>query len=138
MNYQPLLSPALSRPETSERSLVLEVSELTKVYRRPDQNDNRFRKHRVLPIPGRNRGSPRAKWLRKIVFAENGSWSGTSHSRIDPSSQPHNIGTDSPVWLRLPATGSFPLVECQAECRVRLSSKERATTSPGAPESNDR
>jgi NitT/TauT family transport system ATP-binding protein len=33
MNCQPLLSPALSRSETSERSPVLEVSGLTKVYR---------------------------------------------------------------------------------------------------------
>jgi NitT/TauT family transport system ATP-binding protein len=33
MNGQPLLSPALSAPETSERPLVLEVSGLTKVYR---------------------------------------------------------------------------------------------------------
>jgi NitT/TauT family transport system ATP-binding protein len=32
MNYQPLLSPALSRPETSERPVVLQVSGLTKVY----------------------------------------------------------------------------------------------------------
>jgi NitT/TauT family transport system ATP-binding protein len=33
MNGQLLLSPALSRSETSERSLVLEISGLTKVYR---------------------------------------------------------------------------------------------------------
>jgi NitT/TauT family transport system ATP-binding protein len=33
MNSQPLLSPAHSRSETSERSLVLDVSGLTKVYR---------------------------------------------------------------------------------------------------------
>jgi hypothetical protein len=138
MKCQPLLSPALSRSEPSERPLVLEVSGLTKVYRQPAENDNRFRKHRVLPLPRRNRRSPWTKWLRKIIFPENGSRSGNSRWRIYPSSQSHNNGTDFPVWLCLPATASFPLVECQAECRIRLSPEERAKTSQGASESSDR
>jgi hypothetical protein len=39
------------------------------------------RSRRVLPLPGRNRRCPWTKWLRKIIFAENGGRSGNSRTR---------------------------------------------------------
>jgi ABC-type glutathione transport system ATPase component len=52
INSQSLLSPALSRSETSERTLVLEVSGLTKVYRSRIRTNAAFENIAFSLFPG--------------------------------------------------------------------------------------
>jgi ABC-type nitrate/sulfonate/bicarbonate transport system ATPase subunit len=121
MNGQLLLSPALSRSETSERSLVLEISGLTKVYRSRIRTITAFANIAFSLYRGEivlgSSGCGKSSFLKTVAGLEpatRGSIRALNHPRI---------GTDFPGSLCLATTGSFPPVECQTDVGFALALK---------------